>query len=60
MLSPADVGDCVVRSLCPLLSLDEDDESHPLYHPNAPNVHLVKVPNVVVAFLCLVANVVLI
>jgi hypothetical protein len=60
VLSLADGGDCVVRSSCPLLSLDEDDESHPLYHPNAPNVHLAKVPNIVVAFPCLVASVVLV
>ncbi len=31
MLSPSNGGDGIVGSLCPLLSLDEDNESHPLY-----------------------------
>jgi hypothetical protein len=31
VLSPSDGGDGIVGSSCPLLSLDEDNESHPLY-----------------------------
>jgi hypothetical protein len=41
-----------------LLSLDEDDESRPLYHPNVPNAHMAKVPNIVVVFPCLATTVV--
>jgi hypothetical protein len=59
VLSPTDGGDCIIKSSCPLLSLDEDDESRPLYHPNAPNAHITKVPNIVVTFPCLAASVVL-
>ncbi len=58
VLSPTDGDDCIVRNSCPLLSLDEDDESRPLYHPNVPNAHMAKVPNIVVVFPCLATTVV--